>query len=73
MAEKQDPKSEDGGPSRRRVLAGFEIISRVGRGGMGAVYKAKQLSMDRIVAVKILAPHLTQNTSFVKRFFSSIF
>lgn len=55
--------------SKRQILAGFEIISRVGRGGMGTVYKARQISMDRIIALKILASHLTKSKSFVKRFF----
>lgn len=50
------------------VIAGFELLKRVGRGGMGTVYRARQLSVDRIVAVKILKPALTSSTSFIKRF-----
>ncbi len=51
-----------------RVLGGFQIISKIGRGGMGTVYKALQLSMDRMVALKILTPRLADNKRFIRRF-----
>src|SRR3990172_4634372 len=52
----------------RRSIAGFEILERVGHGAMGAVYKARQVSMDRIVAFKVLAPHLARDKVFKDRF-----
>lgn len=52
-----------------RSLPGFEVIRLLGRGGMGAVYLAKQQSLDRFVAIKIL-PHRESGgkSEFVERF-----
>ncbi|HOX06188.1 MAG TPA: protein kinase [Planctomycetota bacterium] len=49
-------------------LGGCELIEEIGQGGMGVIYRARQVSLDRIVAVKILAEHLAHNPSFVERF-----
>jgi len=50
------------------ALAGYELLSRIGSGGMGVVYKARQVAMDRIVALKILKPSLSRDRTFVARF-----
>ena len=49
-------------------IRGYKLLTKLGQGSMGTVYKARQLSLDRVVAVKILAPFLQKNTRFVSRF-----
>jgi serine/threonine protein kinase len=51
------------------LLPGFEIVQRIGQGGMGTVYKARDLIGGRWVAVKLLAPFLAADDEYVKRFF----
>jgi len=47
---------------------GFELIAQLGQGGMATVWKARQLSLDRLVAIKILSPRLSQDPADVERF-----
>ena len=49
-------------------IPGFKLLKRLGRGSMGTVYKARQLNLDRVVAIKILARFLSENEAFVRRF-----
>ncbi len=46
----------------------FEMLDRLGAGGMGAVFKARQKSLDRMVAIKILNPKLAGDPEFQERF-----
>lgn len=46
----------------------YRVEERMGAGGMGAVYRATQLSVDRSVAIKLIAPEVEQNAAHVQRF-----
>lgn len=51
-----------------RKLGDFQLIRRLGRGGMAEVYLAEQLSLKRSVAVKVLRPEFIQDQTYLKRF-----
>jgi serine/threonine-protein kinase len=51
-----------------RTLGGFQVVRRLGAGGMGQVYLARQLSLKRPVALKLLKADLTRNPTALKRF-----
>src|SRR5262245_40937036 len=49
-------------------LGGYRLDEEVGRGGMGVVYRATELALDRPVALKLIAPELAGDDSFRERF-----
>ena len=53
----------------RILLSRFEVLEELGHGGMGAVYRARQLSMQREVAIKVLKPGISRDPVAIKRFF----
>lgn len=65
--ERLRPKIEESKTSQQ--IPGYQIIERLGAGAMATVYKARQLSLDRLVAIKILPQKFTNNPQFVERFY----
>ena len=55
-------------PFAGRTFDGYRIEAVIGRGGMGTVYRARQLSLGRPVAIKILAKELVRDEQFLERF-----
>lgn len=49
-------------------LGPYEIVAPLGAGGMGEVYRARDTRLERIVAIKVLAPHLSSSPEFRERF-----
>lgn len=53
-----------------RQIPGYQLLGRLGAGAMATVYKARQESLDRLVAVKILPKKSSQDPTFVERFYA---
>lgn len=52
-----------------REIPGYQILGKLGAGAMAVVYKAKQLSLDRTVAIKVLPKKFSENPDYVDRFY----
>ena len=49
-------------------LGPYEVVTSLGAGGMGEVYRATDTRLDRVVAIKVLAPHLANSRALLERF-----
>jgi serine/threonine-protein kinase len=64
------PVMESSEPKPNQQIPGYQIIKKLGAGAMATVYKARQLSLDRMVAIKVLPQKFTNNPDFVERFYA---
>ncbi|NQU76778.1 MAG: serine/threonine protein kinase [Planctomycetes bacterium] len=53
----------------RQQIPGYELLGKLGAGAMATVFKARQLSLDRTVAIKVLPKRLSENPDYVARFY----
>ncbi|BAM04593.1 putative serine/threonine protein kinase [Phycisphaera mikurensis NBRC 102666] len=51
-------------------IPGYQVLRKLGAGAMATVYKAKQISLDRMVAIKVLPQKFTKSEDFVQRFYA---
>lgn len=68
LGERNVPKGEPPAEALPRALGDFLLLERIGEGGMGVVYKARQVRLDRIVAVKVLPFGQLANKEYIQRF-----
>ncbi len=56
--------------SSGQQIPGYKILGKLGQGAMATVFKARQLSLDRLVAIKVLPRKFTTNPQFIERFYA---
>src|SRR5260370_33836862 len=56
------------GPQKTSVLGDFRLVAKLGEGGMGTVFRARQISRPRDVALKVLSKEMAARPGFIERF-----
>ncbi len=51
-----------------KKIGNYEVLNKIGQGGMATVYKGRQISLNRPIAIKVLSKRLTENKQIVERF-----
>ena len=64
----EDPQNQKSAGNRVQQIGDFELRKKLGKGGMGEVFLARQISLDRMVALKTLSKELARKPDFVARF-----
>ena len=67
QAERVTPNIDAARPTHQ--IPGFQMLDKLGAGAMAVVFRARQLSLDRVVAIKVLPKRLSENPEYVERFY----
>ena len=64
-------KGAEGSPSGELppfAVPGYQLLGKIGQGGTGMIYRARQVSLDRVVAMKVILPQYARDAEYIERF-----